>query len=129
MRYAKRGLRDVCAEGAGSVSGFIGIGRQGIFLTVFVKHRLAHHIFLASPISKVNRPAALAAKRKIRVSLRVGRLTADRTISSHRRFFPTLSSPTRFRGEGSAFAFALACQRRRNRNQITPHRLYPPRPR
>src|ERR1700723_4620525 len=108
MRYEKRGLRNACAEGAGSVCRFIGIGSQGIFLTVFVKHRLAHHIFLASPIPKVKRPAALAAKWKIRVSLRVGRLTADRTISFHRRFFSTLSSRTRFRGEGSAFAFAGA---------------------
>src|SRR5580658_5386773 len=104
MRYAICGLRGGSADEAGSVSGFIRIGRRGILRTVFVKHRLAHHIFLAGPIPKVEHPAALAAKRKIRVRLRIGRLTANWTISFHRRFFLRCHPEPPFRGEGSAFA-------------------------
>src|SRR6266446_7161954 len=55
----------------------------------FVEDWFGHHIFLAGPVAQVPFPAALAAKREVRVDRRVGLRLADGAFVLHRaiRFF------------------------------------------
>jgi hypothetical protein len=56
---------------------------------LFIEDWFGHDVFLAGPVTQVPLPAALAAKRKVRVDRRVGLRLADRAFVFHDalRFF------------------------------------------
>src|SRR5882672_1192689 len=56
----------------------------GVF---FIEDWFGHHVFLAGPVAQVSPPAALAAKREVRVDRRVRLRFADGAFVLHRECF------------------------------------------
>jgi hypothetical protein len=85
MKSAKRGFRCTgvaSTEGDESVLTLIRFS-FGIFGRRFVNHRLADLVFFARPVTEIQQPTALAAKRKFWIRFGIRRLPANRTVPLH----------------------------------------------
>ncbi len=90
MNSAKCGLRcdtgkaaeSPAPEGTESVFVLIRVSFRS-FRRGFVDHRFADPVLLARPVAEVKKPAALAAKREVRMRFRIGRLATDRAVPLH----------------------------------------------
>src|SRR5579872_79308 len=76
------------AKSGRAASGFVVIafslaGFRGFF-SFLVEERFGNHVFFRSPVSQVHQPAALAAKREIRIDRGIHRLAANGAMVLHR---------------------------------------------
>ncbi len=80
MKSARRGFF-VPLCGVGSVLGFI---RVRLFGNMLVERRFGDAIFFGGPVAEVQNAAAVAAKREVRMRLRIRRILASRAMPFHR---------------------------------------------
>jgi hypothetical protein len=65
------------------------LGFRSLF-SFFVKERLGYHVFFGGPVSQVQQPATLAAKREIPVGLGIHGFAANRAVMLHTSSHPAL---------------------------------------